>query len=50
MARGERGSHKGKVVRYIDGNNNIIQPKEVAKIKYKNVKEKILPEYKKYIR
>lgn len=50
VARGERGSHKGKVVRYIDENDNIIQPKEVAKIKYKDVKEKILPEYKKYIK
>lgn len=45
VARGERGSHKGYVFRYLDNNNNPIQPKECAMIKFKSVKEKILPQF-----
>ena len=49
VARGERGSHKNHVFRYIDKNNNIIQPESIAYIKSKKVKDLILPKYLKYI-
>ena len=46
VARGTRGSHKGYVFRYLDENNNPIQTSNFALIKYKKVKENILPQYK----
>ena len=49
VARGERGSCGGHVFRYLDKNNNIIQPKNIAFIKYKNLIERIPEQYKKYI-
>lgn len=48
VARGERGSTGGYVFRYIE-NNNIVQPAEIAKIKNLSLREKILPQYKKYV-
>lgn len=49
VARGERGSTGGYVFRYLDKNNQIIQPTPCASIKFKKVKDKILPQYKSYI-
>lgn len=46
VARGKRGSHKGYVFRYLDENNIPIQNSSFAQIKFKSIKEKILPEYK----
>ena len=46
VARGTRGSHKGYVFRYLDENDNPIQTSNFALIKYKKVKENILPQYK----
>lgn len=46
VARGTRGSHKGYVFRYLDENNRPIQNSNFAKIKFKKIQEKILPEYK----
>lgn len=46
VARGDRGSHKGYVFRYIDENGAPIQPETPAKIKFKKVKDNILPMYK----
>lgn len=46
VARGERGSHKGYVFRYVDKSGVLIQPDRCAKIKSKSVKDKILPMYK----
>lgn len=46
VARGTRGSHKGYVFRYLDENNRSIQNSNFAKIKFKKIQEKILPEYK----
>lgn len=45
VARGKRGSHKGYVFRYLDKDLNPIQPEDCAKIKFKLVKEKILPQF-----
>lgn len=44
VAREERGSHKGLVIRYIDENNQIITKRQVH-IKFKNVRSKILPQF-----
>lgn len=49
VARGERGSTGGHVFRYLDKNGNIIQPDKITKIKSPSVKQKVLPQYKKYI-
>lgn len=49
VARGKRGSHKDHVFRYVDENNNIIQPESIAYIKSRKVKDSILPEYLQYI-
>lgn len=50
VARGERGSHKGYVFRYLDPNNQpIFDINSFAKIKYKSVVNNILPEYKNFI-
>lgn len=49
VARGERGSTGGYVFRYIDHTGKIIQPKDITKIRKKDVRDKILLEYKKYI-
>lgn len=49
VARGERGSCGGHVFRYLDRNNNIIQPKKIALIKYKNIIKQIPDKYKIYI-
>lgn len=46
VARGKRGSHKGYAFRYLDENNIPIQNSSFAQIKFKSIKEKILPEYK----
>lgn len=45
VARGDRGSHKGYVFRYLDENNNPIQNPNFAKIKFKKVINNILPEF-----
>ena len=46
VARGVRGSRKGYVFRYLDENNKPIQTSDFTQIKFKDVKEKILPEFK----
>lgn len=46
VARGDRGSHKGYVFRYLDENNQPIQTNNFAKIKFKTVQDNILPQYK----
>ena len=38
VCRGERGSTQGNVYRYLDDKNNIIEPKNSAKVKAKKVK------------
>lgn len=45
VARGERGSHKGYVFRYLDENNKPIKNQYQATIKFKKVKESILPQF-----
>lgn len=45
VARGERGSHKGYVFRYLDDSDNPIQNSNFAKIKSKKIQENILPKY-----
>lgn len=47
-ARGTRGSTGGFVFRYLDG-NEIIQPEKCVRIKFKEVINNVLPEYKRYI-
>ena len=45
VARGERGSTKGYVFRYLDENNNPIKIENPVQIKFKKVKQNILPKY-----
>lgn len=45
VARGDRGSHKGYVFRYLDENNKPIKNQYQATIKFKKVKENILPQF-----
>ena len=45
VARGDRGSHKGYVFRYLDENNKPIKNQYQATIKFKKVKESILPQF-----
>lgn len=49
VARGTRGATGGKVFRFINENNEIIQPEHITFIKSKQTKENVLSEYKKYI-
>lgn len=49
VARGTRGSTGHRVFRYIDEQQNIIQPDNIPYIKDNYTKTLILPEYKKYI-
>lgn len=46
VARGVRGSHQGYVFRYVSEDGLPIQPQNCAKIKFKKIKERILPIYK----
>ena len=45
-ARGIRGSTGGYVFRYLDQNNNPIQPEQVALIKSISIRNNVLPQYK----
>lgn len=45
VARGDRGSHKGYVFRYLDENNKPIKNQYQATIKFKKVKENVLPQF-----
>lgn len=46
VARGKRGSHKGYVFRYLDEDNNPIQPNNCAYIKSLKIKNSILPHFR----
>ena len=45
VARGDRGSHKGYVFRYLDKNDKPIKNQYQATIKFKKVKENVLPQF-----
>ena len=49
VARGERGSTGGYVFRYMNHTGNIIQPQKITKIRQKDIRDKVLPQYKQYI-
>jgi group I intron endonuclease len=49
VARGERGSTGGYVFRYMNQTGKIIQPQSITRIRQKQIRDKVLPKYKKYI-